>query len=420
MVNQLLESEHPIPFQFSINGTILKTFSLEQYLTAHGISSEITLALEYSRATLSPPFKAAFEHDEWVNCVDVLSETSPAGPGPERIVSGSYDSTVQVWNKSSQLLVSSPDEISPGGHSCYAIKTVKFISPGSIASAGMTRWIRIWNYVEDAEGFSATLSPQIDLLGHEEMVYNIAIHQPSNRIVSASADHTVGLWSYDEKDEGLPAPEGLVQEAKSNAPKRHKSGPSTSASKRGPLLLMKSHTNRVTDTMFDPSDKRRAYSVSEDNSLKTWDLNSGTCVDTLALQHPLFSLAALPSLSLLAAGNSDAYISLIDVRVSPERKAMTLRGHRNKVSSLAADPHSSHGLLSGSFDGTCRIWDVRSSEKDKCVHTIERESAKGQGYKTGGEGAKVFGVCWDRHVGIVSGSEDRKVQINEGTGLSEA
>ena len=32
---------------------------------------------------------------------------------------------------------------------------------------------------------------------------------------------------------------------------------------------------------------------------------------------------------------------------------------------------------------------------------------------------KVFGVCWDRDVGIVSGGEDKFVQINTASGVTQ-
>ena len=37
-----------------------------------------------------------------------------------------------------------------------------------------------------------------------------------------------------------------------------------------------------------------------------------------------------------------------------------------------------------------------------------------------GRGAKVFGVAWDRHFGIVSAGEDKTVQINRGRDLLAA
>jgi len=55
------------------------------------------------------------------------------------------------------------------------------------------------------------------------------------------------------------------------------------------------------------------------------------------------------------------------------------------------------------------------------MYVIERENvAKGQGRPVGGEGIKVFGVAWDKDLGIVSAGEDKHVQINRGTGITKA
>jgi len=57
---------------------------------------------------------------------------------------------------------------------------------------------------------------------------------------------------------------------------------------------------------------------------------------------------------------------------------------------------------------------VRSEASDRVgesVYVIERESAKGKRV-VAGEGVKVFSVCWDRDVGVVSGGEDKQMQIN--------
>jgi ribosome biogenesis protein YTM1 len=108
---------------------------------------------------------------------------------------------------------------------------------------------------------------------------------------------------------------------------------------------------------------------------------------------------------------------------------MTLRGHTNKIVSLSPDPESNFGLVSGGHDGTCRVWDLRSSRqgtKDEggglvgdAVYIVERESQKKAAKKpVGGEGIKVFGVVWDKDVGIVSGGEDKMLQINRGKGVT--
>ena len=429
LVNTLLQSEKPIPFEFLINGTFLRT-SLDEYLTANGISAETILAVEYVRAIIPPLYLASFEHDDWVSSVDVLSETSPAGKwagsagarmvGQERMLSGSYDGLLRVWSMSSEILATSSPAGS-GGH-MSSIKAAKYISPSHIASAGLDRTIRLWKYSEDPEGFTASISPQVELHGHDASVESLAVHQPSSRILSASADHSLGFWST-KKSDAPAAPTPLISATAQNS-KRRKIGSSTSTPQRGPLSLLKSHAGPVSDTIFAPNDHTVAYSASWDHSLKTWDLLTSICVDTRSTSHSLLSLTALPSLSLLAAGTSARHITLIDPRASATTiSAMTLRGHTNAVVSLAADPESNYGLVSGSHDGTCRVWDVRSSRSEKegrvgeSLYVIERESMKGEKKTVGGEGVKVFGVAWDQNVGIVSGGEDKRVQVNRGKGI---
>ncbi len=426
----MLQSEKPIPFEFLINGTFLRT-SIDEYLTANGISSETTLAVEYVRAIIPPLYLASFEHDDWVSSVDVLSETSAAGKwasnaeakslGQGKILSGSYDGLLRIWNMSSDILATSASAGS-GGHTS-SIKAAKFISQKQLASSGLDRTIRLWKYSEDPEGFSASISPQIEFYGHKASIDSLAVHQPSDRMLSASADHSVGFWST-KKADAPEAPPSLIPSAASRSTKRRKVGPATSTPQRGPLSLLKSHTAPVSDTIFAPNDHTVGYSTSWDHSLKTWDLPSSTCVDTRSTSHSLLSLTALPSLNLLAAGTSARHITLIDPRASATTvSAMTLRGHSNAVVSLACDPESSYGLVSGSHDGTCRVWDVRSSKSEKegrigeSMYCIERESVKGEGRKAGGDGVKVFGVCWDKSVGIVSVGEDKRVQINRGKGI---
>ncbi|KAI5293385.1 WD repeat-containing protein 12, partial [Ascosphaera acerosa] len=54
------------------------------------------------------------------------------------------------------------------------------------------------------------------------------------------------------------------------------------------------------------------------------------------------------------------------------------------------------------------------------VYTITRKSvedagaAAGAARRVGGEGVKVFGVCWDKEVGVLSAGEDKALQINRG------
>lgn len=422
----MLDTPTPIPFDFLINGTFLRT-SLEEYLLQNGLSSETTLNVKYVRSLIPPSFQASFEHDDWVSCVDILSSTSVSGKlavntvnvGEELILSGSYDGLVRIWNKSGQIVSTSTTSDSETYIS--SIKTAKFISPTQVASAGLDRTIRIWKFTGAEHDTIGELKPMLELYGHKHSIESIDIHSPSNRILSGSTDGTICVWTTIKKD----APEvtdNLI--AKGPLAKRRRVAATTSISQRGPLSSLSSNCGPVSAVIFDPLDYTVAYSASYDHTIRTFDLPTSTLVDTRTTLNPLLSLAALPGLSsqVLAAGTSARHVMILDPRISTKTtQVMTLRGHTNKVVSIAPDPESNYGLVSGSHDGTCRVWDLRSCRqgtKDEgggkvsdAVCIIERESLKGK-RPVGGQGVKVFGVSWDKEVGMVSGGEDKKVQIN--------
>ncbi|KAK4951898.1 ribosome biogenesis protein ytm1 [Elasticomyces elasticus] len=396
LVNRLLETDKPLPLEFLINGQFLRT-SLDEFLTKNGISAETTLSVEYVKALIPPIYSASYEHDDWISSVDVNSQ---------RILSGSYDGLLRVWNMSSEVVGTGQSHMS-------SIKAAKFISPTQVASSGMDRTIRIWKYEDAQAAGAASLTPTLELYGHKASVDKIAVHGNSSRILSASADHSIGLWST-KKAEAPAAPENLLPSAN----KRRKLSNAKHLPQRGPLSMLQGHQSQVGDVCFDEKDATVGYSASWDHSVKTWDLTTSTCVDTRTTAQSLFSICHLPESSLLATGTSARHITLIDPRASATTiSAMTLRGHTNAVVSLARDPNTSYQIVSGSHDGTCRVWDIRSVRSEasdrvgESVYVIERDSAKGKRV-VAGEGVKVFSVCWDKDVGIVSGSEDKQLQIN--------
>ena len=437
-MNHLLGSEKPIPFDFLINGAFLQT-TVEEFLAARGYSSESTVAVEYVRSILPPAHLASYEHDDWIGAVDALSRSSHAGssagdsqkppPGRERIVSGCYDGHLVVWDMSSHMLAtinaSTDDRYSAG------VKAVKFLTPSQIVSSGLDRVIRLWDYKESSDHTTADSKPRLELYGHRASVDDLDVHWPSRRILSASADHTVGLWTISKAD-APAAPEALVSpNADPSTAKRRKLAPSNNTPKRGPISQLRSHSAPVSSVIFAHKDTTVAYSTSWDHTLRTWDLPTASLVDTRTTAHSLLSVCELPALHLLAAGTSARHITLVDPRASATTvSAMTLRGHTNAVVSLARDPNNTFGLVSGSHDGTCRVWDVRSTRPGRAqdsagvsegaicesVYTIPRDSTTGKSKRGSapGQGCKVFDVVWDEHVGIVSAGEDKRLQINKG------
>lgn len=168
-----METDQPIPLEFLINGQFLRT-SLDDFLTQNGISAETLLNVEYVKALIPPLPVASYEHDDWVSSVDVLSPLSRAAQwtgdaaatsASQRILSGSYDGLLRIWNMSSEVVATGT------GHNA-AVKSARFMSPTQVVSSSVDRTLRVWKYEDSSTGGSA-LTPTLELYGHQASVDEI-------------------------------------------------------------------------------------------------------------------------------------------------------------------------------------------------------------------------------------------------------
>ncbi|KAH3682909.1 hypothetical protein WICPIJ_006124 [Wickerhamomyces pijperi] len=405
IVNHLLSTEKAIPFDFLINGTLLRT-SIEEYLTANALSSEAYLSLEYTRSVLPPSYLASFNNEDWVSSLDIAHG---------EILSGSYDGIVRTWDLSGKVTKQY------AGHS-GAIKTVAWVSESRVVSGGLDRQIRLWKHssaktealktVEEDDEPEAGKTLAI-LEGHKAAISQLRVN--GNRILSAGYDNAIGLWSTNYKEMTIVDPMADPNNAVTStaAKKRRKLAlQDSTVRRRAPLAFLESHSQPVEDLIFDSHDSSVAYSVSQDHTVKTWDLVTARAIDTRTTGFSLLSILQLEKLNLLACGSSARHITLHDPRVSTGAVTQQqLNGHKNMVVSLAASPDSEYMFSSASHDGTVKVWDVRAQ---KALYTITRESKAEKGSD------KVFAVQWSKDVGIVSGGEDKKIQINSGVGQAGA
>ncbi|CAH01381.1 Ytm1p [Kluyveromyces lactis] len=400
IVNHLLELPKSMPFDFLIDGELLRT-SLQDYLIKKGLSSETFLNVEYTRAVLPPSYLSSFDNEDWVSSLDV---------GSNYIYSGSYDGIVRTYNLSGKV------EKQYSGHS-GPIRAVHYISSTRLVSAGNDRTLRLWKTKND--DLKSIDEEEIEdgktlaiLEGHKAPVVSIDVSK--DRILSASCDNTVSLWSTNYKEMTVIDPmEDLGGNVSTAAKKRRKlTLKDGSIRRRAPLALFESHSAPVEAVIFDKSDDTVGYSVSQDHTIKTWDLITAKCVDTKTTSYSLLSVAQLPKLNLLACGSSARHITLHDPRVNSSSKItqQQLVGHKNFVVALDTCPENEYMICSASHDGTVKVWDVRSNT---AMYTITREDKN----VVKGVNDKVFAVKWAKGVGIISGGQDKKIQINKGDNI---
>ena len=152
-------------------------------------------------------------------------------PDGRHIVSGSYDSTLQVWDAQTGEQVGNPFQ----GHTS-SVWSVAFSPDGRhIISGSDDRTIRIW----DAKTGDQVGNP---LQGHTDSVNTVAFSQDGRYIVSGSDDTTIQVWDAHTGDQvGNP---------------------------------LQGHTDLVICVAFSP-DGRYIASGSADCTIQVWDAQTG-------------------------------------------------------------------------------------------------------------------------------------------------
>jgi WD40 repeat protein len=294
------------------------------------------------------------------------------------LASGSYDSTVKLWDLAAGQEVStihghagSVSSVAFSPHSCWlatgsndhrvklwwlAIRRRLWLGlrtglrlgveahSGAVYSVAFTpdeRWLISGgtDHTVRLIDLAARTTP-ITLHDHSGHVYQVAVSPRGRWLASASMDNSVALWD-------LPAVLARRTEL--------------------PLVVLRSHTDGVTSVAFSP-DGRWLASGSYDNTIKLWDL-SFLPRDLTTLRYPaplslrahgdcVQSVTFSPDSRRLASASSDSTVKVWDITARPGVLA-TLRKHTDNVFTAAFSPDGLR-LASGSKDNTVIIWDVAS------------------------------------------------------------
>jgi WD40 repeat protein/serine/threonine protein kinase len=236
-----------------------------------------------------------------------------------RIISGSQDNTIRLWNaEGGQLLKSFR------GHD-GAVRAVAFAeSDQVILSGSRDNSIRKWNVSEYAE--IRVLQGQV-LEGHVDAILSAGFSPDGERIVTASRDRTARTWEA-----------GTGQQLK---------------------VFAEGHSFLATSSAFFPGGKRLATGAV-DNTVRIWDVDSGT--QLLRLEHTgrAAALATSSDGKLIVTGSDDHTAKVWD-SVSGEVKYI-LKGHKNEVTAVAISADGRQ-ILTGDSRGRVILWDVQTQKE---------------------------------------------------------
>lgn len=160
----------------------------------------------------------------------------------------------------------------------------------------------------------------------------------------------------------------------------------------------KGHTSSISSVVFS-HDSAQIASASDDKTVKVWDASSGICLKTLeghdgCVKSVVFSYDS----ARLASASDDTTARIWDA--SSGICLQILKGHSDSVYSVAFT-YDATQLATASRDRTIKVWDANSGE---CLQTLE------------GHAGQVNSVAFSHDsVLLVSASDDGKVKIWDAT-----
>ncbi|KIJ26367.1 hypothetical protein M422DRAFT_272569 [Sphaerobolus stellatus SS14] len=318
-------------------------------------------------------------------------------PDREKVVSGSSDQTIRIWNAHTGELVSGPFQ----GHT-GRVSSVAFSPDGErVVSGSDDQTIRIWN----ARTGEHVCGP---FQGHTDSVRSIAFSPDGERVVSGSSDQTIRIWNS-HTGELVTGPfqghtDWVGSVAFSPDGERVVSGSSDQTIQiwnacTGELVSgpFQGHTGWVRSVVFSP-DGERVVSGSSDQTIRIWNSHTGELVSGPFQGHTgwVSSVAFSPDGESVVSGSSDQTIRIWNSHTG-ELVSGPFQGHTDLVRSIAFSPDGER-VVSGSSDQTIRIWNS---------HTGELVSGLFQGH-TSPVSSVAFSPDGER---VVSGSYDQIIRI---------
>jgi len=265
----------------------------------------------------------------------------------QTLITGSYDTTVKVWD-----LATGQEIRTLTGHA-MPIRCLQF-DDARLITGSLDGTMKVWDW--------QTGECKTTIRAHTRGV--IGLHMVEKLLASGSADHTIALYDFGTQKK----------------------------------FTLRGHGDWVNCVKIDlPS--RTLFSASDDMTVKLWDLDTHTCIKTYEghvgqVQQvlPLPAEFEIDEADFVANANNDsdtASLSSEDMHFADPASAEPLFPHDPDR------PAPPSYMLTGSLDGTIRLWHVPSG---RCIHRFF-------GHVEG-----IWSLAADT-LRLVSGAEDKLIKI---------
>ncbi|PVF94103.1 WD40 repeat-like protein [Serendipita vermifera] len=318
----------------------------------HKFFPNVLLAIRGCSNTWPEPPQEWHGHDGTVTCVSFSSDG-------HKIVSGSRDSTIRLWDTETHQPIGEPF----WGHTGY-VWSVAFSPDGSkIVSSSSDKSIRLWNTEtgqpigKPLQGYSGhnsfvsfspdghrlvgswdkwirfwdakTGQPIGEPIQYDHQVISVAFSPDGHQTVSGSIGETIQLWNADTGD--------VIE---------------------GPL---QGHTKLLKSVAIS-SDGCHIASALSDATIRLWNVKTCKLIGEPIQGHTrdINSVVFSPDGHQIASCSDDRLISLWNTETG-QAIGEPLQGHTEAVKCVAFSPNGRQ-IISGSTDRTLRLWDTETGQ----------------------------------------------------------
>jgi WD40 repeat protein/serine/threonine protein kinase len=314
----------------------------------------------------------------------------------KRLAEGTVDGLIRIWDvdrEQTTLILKGPTPVSR----FWGVRWLRWSPDGAkLAAGGFDGTVHIW---ETASGRELHV-----LRGHQSPVWAVAFSSDGSRVAAWGPDGVIKLWDANtgrltaavahpgDVFAGAWSPDDTLLASGHSDGTVTISGPQAGAK----LVTLRGHAGSISNLAWGPDSTRLAVASRNDFAVGIWDVASEKMVlGPLRHSHEITSLAWEPDGQRLATGSADETAKIWNMTTG--REAVTLRGHRERITSLAWGPGGR--LASGCADGSLKIWNsVRDQESSVLPGNVARAtsvswSPSGKRLASGGDDGKVR--IWD-------------------------